>query len=357
MSRLPLLLLAAGFAGSTLPQPGAAPGVRVDAAPASYTTPWADSVRRDGAVIHSRGRVITTVQVQTDSQWAVQSPVPLGLPFGPTQLPVDSLCTSGYTGTTLPVIPARVLRELDRARECGVRIIPNIRRAKLKDAAGDLSVAAARAELDSWPWDGICARVKDSTIVAFHVGDDVSVPEWGPAPLAVRLAEWDSIAGIISEKCPGAATVLRAVPTTLEARGKWQWLTTGWAQYPGPRPKWGSPEKFYKTEIESAKRQGLGLVAGVNLINGGCGPTSLCLPNVPGTTLAGTIDGRYQLSSAELTYYKAVAMSDPYVCASVDWGWGPAFKSDFHQRPEIQSAIKALAVMARQRPRTSCIQR
>jgi hypothetical protein len=261
----------------------------------------------------------------------------------------------GYTGTTLPVIPARVLRDLERARECGARIIPNIRRAKLKDAAG-LSVAAARAELETWPWEGLCARVKDSTIVAFHIGDDVTLDEWG-ATLPERLARWDSIAGIVTEKCPQAPTVLRAVPTALETRPHWEWLTTGWAQYPGPRPRWGTPEKFYSTEIASAKRQGLGLIAGVNLINGGCGPTPLCLPKIPGSTLAGTIAGRYQLSPAELSYYKAVAMSDPYVCASVDWGWGPAFKSDFHERPEIQSAMKALGVMARQRPATSCIQR
>ena len=347
-------------AGSPDAAPMAAAAVALESASgatASYTTPWADSTRQGGATVYSRGRVITTVAVHTDSQWAVTPPARLGLPYGPTQLPVDSLCSMGYTGTTLPVIPARVLRDLERARECGARVIPNIRRAKLKDAYGYLSVSAARAELYTWPWDCICARVKDSTIVAFHIGDDVTLDEWGPDPLPVKLTRWDSIAGIVTEKCPPAATVIRAVPTALEARGKWQWLTTGWAQYPGPRPRWGSPEKFYSTEIASAKRQGLGIVAGVNLINGGCGTTALCLPNVPGTPLAGTIDGRYQLSSAELTYYKAVAMSDPYVCASVDWGWGPAFKSDFHARPEIQSAAKAIGVIARLRPATSCIQR
>jgi len=371
MKRLPLLLLLAACSSERAPRatsvassPDGAPRAAAALAPeapsalsASYTTPWTDSSRQGGATVYSRGRVITTVAVHTDSQWAVTPPVKLGLPYGPTQLPVDSLCSMDYTATTLPVIPARVLRDLDRARECGARIIPNIRRAKLKDAYGYLSVSAARSELDTWPWDVLCARVKDSTIIAFHVGDDVTLKEWGPDPLPVKLARWDSIAGIVTEKCPQAATVLRAVPTTLEARGKWQWLTTGWAQYPGPRRRWGSPEKFFSTEIASAKRQGLGIVAGVNLINGGCGTTALCLPDVPGTPLAGTNDGRYQLSSAELTYYKAVSMSDPYVCASVDWGWGPVFKSDFHGRPEIQSAAKAIGVIAKQRPATSCIQR
>jgi hypothetical protein len=372
MKRLPLLLLAAacsmerdprvaGVSGSSDAAPMAAAAYTLDApsiAAASYTTPWADSSRQGNATVHSRGRVVTTVAVHTDSQWAVTLPVKLGLPYGPTQLPMDSLCSMGYTGTTLPVVPARVLRDLDRARECGARVIPNIRRAKLKNASGDLSVVSARAELETWPWSGICERVKDSTIIAFQIGDDVTHPTWGPAPLPVRLAQWDSIAGMVAERCPQAAIALRALPTSLETRPQWQWLTTGWAQYPGPRPRWGPPEKFFSTEVASAKRQGLGIVAGVNLINGGCGgdERGWCLPQVPGTTLAGTIADRYQLSSAELTYYKAIAMSDPYVCASVDWGWGPAFKSDFHHRPEIQSAAKALAIIARQRPAASCIQ-
>jgi len=100
-------------------------------------------------------------------------------------------------------------------------------------------------------------------------------------------------------------------------------------------------------------------VAGVNLLNGGCGPAERrkCLQDVPGTTLVGTQPEFYQLSAAELVYYKTVALSDPYVCASVDWSWGPAFRSQFHERTEIRSAMKALGLIARTRPLSSCIQR
>jgi hypothetical protein len=326
---------------------------------ASYTTPWADSSRLGDTVFYSRGRVVTTVAVHTDSQWAVLpvTRVAIGIPYGPTQLPADSLCTLGYTGTTLAVVASTVLGELARTRECGGKTFAQIRRARLKDGTGNLSVQAARTELNGWPWSGICARVKDSTIVAFHIGDDVTADEWGPAPLATRLAQWDSIASSITTRCPGAAVVIRARPTQLEARSRWQWLTTAWAQYPGPRPRSGTPEQFFSTEVASARRQHLGLVAGVNLLSGGCGPTTLgrCLPGVPGMSEPNVGDDMYQLSAAELIYYKTVAMSDPYVCASVDWAWGPTFKSDFHARPEIRSAMKALGVVAGQRPRTSCV--
>jgi hypothetical protein len=329
---------------------------------ASYTTPWADSSRLGDTVFYSRGRVITTVAVSTDSLWVVRPPIAValtGLPFGPSQLPPDSLCTLGYTGTTLPVVPRKVLRDLDRTHECKAGTFAQIRRAKLKDGDGNLSVQAALAEISEWPWPELCARVKDSTIIAFHIGDDVVAKEWGPAPIEERLARWDSIAGGIAARCPGAPIVIRARPRQLEKRDKWEWLTTAWAQYPGPLPRSGTPEEFFAKEIASAKKQHLGLATGVNLLGGGCGPaeTGRCLPDIPGVSLIGSGKNTYQLSAQEFLDYKTAAMSDPYVCASVDWGWGPAFKSSFHTRPEIQAAAKALALIAAKRPRASCVQR
>ena len=353
MKPLPaLLLIAAGSVSLVRPFRSATSEA------ASYTTPWADTSKSGDTTFYSRGRVVTTVVVHTDSQWTLRPPVMLGLPNGPFDLPRDSICALGYTGTTLAVVGSTVVGELQRTRDCQARTFAKIRRVKLRDSAGKLSVKAARAELETWPWPELCGRVKDSTIIAFYIGDDVSAAEWGPAPLATRLAQWDTIAGLVQTRCPDAPVVIRARPTQLEARPHWQWLTTAWAQYPGPRPRIGSPEQFFGAEVASAKRQHLGLVAGVNLLNGGCGPATRgwCLPDVPGTTLPGTEADWYQLSAAEFTYYKTVAMMDPYVCASVDWAWGPNYRSTFHDRPEIRSAAKALGVLARKRPLVSCVQ-
>lgn len=58
--------------------------------------------------------------------------------------------------------------------------------------------------------------------------------------------------------------------------------------------------------MTSAKRQRLGLVAGLNLLNGGCGPATggSCLSDIPGTTLPGTRAALYQMSAAEFIHYK-----------------------------------------------------
>ena len=359
-----LLLSLAYTAGRTPPSTAGSPGLLAAAGgAASYTTPWADSTRLGDTIFHSSGRVITTVAVRADSHWVVRPPAPpmkSGLPYGPSQLPPDSLCSMRYyTATTLPVAPNQVLRELNRIHECGASVFAQIRRAKLKNSDGNLSVDAALAEMNRWPWDELCARVKDSTILAFHIGDDVVAKEWGPASIETRLAQWDSIAGGVAAKCPGAAIVIRARPRQLSKRDKWEWLTTGWAQYPGPLPRAGTPEEFFAAEVASAKRQHLGLVTGVNLLAGGCGPAEAkrCLPNIPGSSLPGSGKKVYQLSAAEFIEYKSAAMTDPYVCASVDWSWGPKFRSEFHARPEIQTAAKALGLIASKRKRASCVQK
>jgi hypothetical protein len=326
----------------------------------SHTTNWTDSSRLGDVTFYSRGRVVTTVTLLTDSVWATTNrpPAALGLPSGPFNLPPDSLCTMEYTATTLAVVPTRVLHHLQRISDCKAKTFAQILLSRLKDSTGNLSVQRAQTELNTWPWPGLCARVQDSTILAFYIGDDVENAEWGSARLPTRLARWDTIAGFIQSKCPGAPVAIRAHPTQLEARGAWQWLTTAWTQYSGPHRR-GPPEQFLATQVASARRQRLGLVAGVNLLNGGCGPAELrrCLPDVPGTSVKGNQAASHQLSAAELVYYKTVALSDPYVCASIDWSWGPNYNSDFHSRAEIRSAAKTLGLIARGRPRGNCVQR
>src|SRR3954470_4995690 len=103
-----LLLSLAYTAGRSPESPAGSPrSVAAAGEAASYITPWADSSRLGDTVFHSSGQVITTVQVHTDSHWVVRPPAAVlkaGLPYGPTQLPADSLCSIGYyTATTLAV--------------------------------------------------------------------------------------------------------------------------------------------------------------------------------------------------------------------------------------------------------------
>ncbi|HEU4681902.1 MAG TPA: hypothetical protein VFS51_09165, partial [Gemmatimonadales bacterium] len=202
-------------------------------------------------------------------------------------------------------------------------------------------------------------------------------------PMATRMARWDSIYGELRWRAPGAATIIRAKPTELANWGyRGTNITTAWAQYRGPyRDR--DPKTWVAGQVTAAKAQNLGLVIGHNLLDGGCGPAVLadgrmntaCLPNLPGTGILGTTKDaasvrRYQTSPGEYLYYKAVFLTEPYACASIDWRWSPAWSASpsvgrtaeqiaqaraFHTQAEVKSAARALGELARKRSPASCI--
>jgi hypothetical protein len=292
-----------------------------------------------------------------------------GIPFGAFHVPVDSLNGSlSYSGTVKTVISTSLLSYLNTVRSRNARVILAISRSKLKDANG-LSVAAARAELASWP--DISSYLADGTVVGVYVSDDILSTEWGPNP--PYLSRIDSVAREVKLRWPNAITMVRAKPTELAARGQWQWLETAWAQYRGPYRD-PPPKEFADREVTSAKAQKLGLVLWLNTLDGGCGPTTACLPGVPGTSILGTFPNaasvrRFQLSAEEVLNYGTAFLAEPYNCAAIAWQYSPVYNRGdlpadrlaairaFDTRPDVRAAMAQLGTLARQRSNTSCRQR
>jgi hypothetical protein len=247
-------------------------------------------------------------------------------------------------------------------------------RDKMRDSAGQLSVQTSRAELARWrDAVDIGSYLRDTTIFAILVGDDIGAAEWGSAPRAVRLARFDSIAGAVKSFWGNSATtILRAAPSLLTGHD-WLWVDAGWAQYDGPYRD-GPPEKYRDREVASAKAQQLGLLLWFNALDGGCGPAtkSSCLPNVPGTGIYGTFSDttvrRYQVSAAEAGYYGAVFLAEPYNCGAIQWQWSPIWSArrpaaqlagvqGFDLRPDVRAQMLALSVIARSRAYAPCRRR
>jgi hypothetical protein len=321
-------------------------------------------------------RVIATSGALADTS-TVTVTVPLGngnrsgIPFGPFHLPPDSLnrLSLGYTGALMSAVPATLKSDLDRVRARNGRVVLAIRRSKTKDAGG-LSVAATDAELGTWQAAvDLNPYLADGTIIAIYLSDDITSTEWGPnAPYLARL---DSMAGAVKARWPSAATVVRAKPTELSAH-PWRWLTTGWAQYRGPYRD-GTPSQFRDIQVASAKAQKLGLILGLNVLDGGCGLTPACIPGVPGTGILGTLPNaasvrRFQMSAAEVLAYGKVFLAEPYSCASIGWRWSPLFTASlpsdqlaaiqaFDLRPDVRASMGDLSIQAGQRTTTNCVQR
>ena len=299
-----------------------------------------------------------------------------GIPFGPFHLPLDSLCSGvlGYSGTTLVGNASRLPRDLENVRDCKGRVVLQLPRSKMRDQYGQLSVQTSTEELARWSKAvDIGSYLRDTTIFAIYVGDDINSKEWGDAAPAVRLARFDSIAGAVKSFWgDSATTIVRAAPTVMAGR-VWRWVDAGWAQYDGPYRD-GPPEKYRDSEVASAKAQGLGLVLWFNALDGGCGPSAkrACLPKVPGTGIYGTYSDttvrRYQVSAAEAGYYGAMFLAEPYNCGAIQWQWSPVWKGDrppaqvagiqaFDLRADVRAQMRALSVMAKSRAYAPCRRR
>jgi hypothetical protein len=274
----------------------------------------------------------------------------------------------GYNTSAMIAYAPRLISDLEKVRARNARVVLNIRRNSTKDANG-LSVAATRAELATWP--DISSYLADGTVIGVYVSDDIFSTEWGPNP--PYLSRIDSLAREVKLRWPNAITLVRAKPTELASRSKWIWLETAWAQYRGPYRD-PPPKQFAEREATSAKAQGLGVVIWFNTLNGGCGPTSACLPGVPGTHLLGTYTNaaeirRYQMSAAEVLNFGKAFLAEPYNCAAIAWQYSPVYQKAslspehlalvqaFDTRPDVRAAMAELAQLAKERPNTSCRQR
>lgn len=317
-------------------------------------------------------RVIATSGALADTS-TVTVTVPLGsglgsgIPFGPYHVPPDSLGkpSFAYTGGTRVAVPATLKGDLDRVRAAKGRVVVQLLRNYTKDASGKLSVAATRSYLATLP--DISSYISDGTVLGIMVSDDITGADiWGGEK--PPLARIDSLALLVKTRWPAATTVVRAKPTQLRiepATGMlytWRWLQTAWAQYNGPYRD-GTPQNYRDANLAGAKALNLGLILGLNVLDGGCGPVSLgaCLPNVPGTDILGTfIDAasvrRYQMSAAEVLAYGKVLL--PETCIFLDWQWSPIWNGDgrpadqvagiraFDTRADVRTSMAALRALA-----------
>jgi hypothetical protein len=346
-----------------------------------------------GEVLRYIVLVDTTRERFVDSSIVVRyAPLALGIPNGPFYLPLET-CRPAYTGTLL-VADASLNANLGKARACSVRIVAAVPRKEFhngKTASGadtGLSVAKARTffnqKVDS---AAVADAVRDGTFFAWYIGDDIlgqqvgteNANEWGKAPMSVKLARWDSIAGIAKQRWPDAMTNLRALPTQLTGR-VWKHLDAVQVQYGGPRRN-GRIQDFIAAQVAAADSLKLGILLGLNPLDGGCGPPEVqpraaadsarrCPPGVVGSRFYGTYTDttvrRYMTSAQEVVYYKTALLKEPRSCGSIDWRWSPTFPTTrtseqylrvkaYHTRPDIIAANQQLAPLAKNRPATSCI--
>jgi hypothetical protein len=117
------------------------------------------------------------------------------------------------------------------------------------------------------------------------------------------------------------------------------YVDAGWAQYASGK---GDAGAWIAAEVAAAKRKGLGLVVGLNVLDGGDGSSRI----------AGLTRGDYAMSASEIRSYGSALLAQSYGCGFFNWTYDPGY----YGRTDIKSAMAAVSTTARSHARTSCRQ-
>ncbi|MEP7176877.1 MAG: hypothetical protein ABI860_10045 [Gemmatimonadales bacterium] len=260
----------------------------------------------------------------------------VGIPYGLFGMSGRKL-VDPYTSASQAGQPDSILLDLAAAKARGARIVVNFAggAANVKDADGHFDYGVWQARVDRYLpiLDDLNAYVADGTLLAFLVIDEpFASGTWGGQ--TVPKATIDQMAQYAHSLFPGLPAVVRAAPTQMQGYA-WQYVDLAWAQY---TVKKGPIAQYASNEFASAKAQGLGLVAGLNISKGGDGSSGF-----------GFTDG-WSMSGAEILQYGAALLDDPYACAFISWD----NRSSVITPSDVAAALQDLATAALAHAATSC---
>jgi hypothetical protein len=263
-----------------------------------------------------------------------------GIVFGSWDLPYTMLGTL-HTGAYRSPYPSTLLSGLSTARSRGARLIVNLcgNDANVKNADGTFNLTKWKASIDRYKTINFGSYITDGTILAHHLIDEPSQPSrWGGK--VIPQATVEAMAKYSKQLWPGMTTVVRALPTWLDNVSlTYTYLDAGWSVYWSVN---GNVSTWIPNQVAAAKRKGLGLIMGLNVINGGNGSSG-----IPGTR-----SGKWSMSASEIRTYGTTVLNQTYACGFLMW----TYRDAYYARSDIKSAMTDLSTKSRNHVKTSCRQ-
>jgi hypothetical protein len=266
-----------------------------------------------------------------------------GIAFGPINIPT-SIFSSVYTGTLVGGVidPTNVLTYLAAARAKGGRVVLKLCRGRddfVKNADGTFSFTKWKALIDRYKSVNLAPYISDGTILGHYMIDEPHrTARWGGKIIPQSTLE--AMAKYSKQIWPGMTTFVRVAPSWLAGVSTtYTYLDAGWLQY----ESWmGNIGTKISTEVAAAKKKGLGLVVGMNVLDGGNGSSKI----------AGWTRGKYAMSATEVRTYGTALLNQTYSCGFLSW----MHDTVYFGRSDIRSAMADLSTKARAHVKTSCRQ-
>ena len=259
-----------------------------------------------------------------------------GMPFGLYVVPTD-LLGSNYNAKAVNArnwLPQKtrptniVLAELAAIKARGSKVVINLSGGHLKylDENGRFSLALWKQAVDAFKPIKFTSYVTDGTIIAhFLIDEPNDRTNWGGVPVSPATVE--EMAKYSKQIWPTMATLTRAEASYLaEWPGTFRYLDAAWAQYVTRK---GEPGEFIRRNVADAKRKGLALITGLNVLKG---------------------DFREPMSPSLIKSAGSTLMSSWYPCAFISW----RYDAEYLATPGVTDALKYLRAKALKRTYKSC---
>ena len=269
-----------------------------------------------------------------------------GIVFGSYGMPASAL-NSVHTGTHLggPVSESNVLSILSAVRAKGGRMVLKMCMGAdkyVKNADGTFSLSKWKSLVDRYKKVNLGPYISDGTLMGhFLIDEPQRAAKWGGKIISQATVE--AMAQYSKAIWPTLPTLARVAPTWLASSPvTYRALDAGWLQYTSNK---GDPAKLLATETSAAKSKSLGLIVGLNILDGGNGSSGV----------RGWSSSDWAMTATEIRKYGTVMLSQAYACGFFNWTYD-YFGATYYARSDIKSAMTELSSKAKAHVRTSCRQ-
>ena len=212
----------------------------------------------------------------------------------------------------------------------------------VKNPDGTFSLTKWKALVDRFKKTNLAPYISDGTLMGhFLIDEPQRTAKWGGQ--FISQATIEAMAAYSKQIWPTLPTMVRVVPSWLaSAPVAYSALDAGWLQYTQDK---GDPGKLVASEVAAARQKGLGLVIGLNILDGGNGSSGV----------HGWSRGKWAMTATEIKNYGSALLAQSYACGFFNWTY-QYFGPTYYARSDIKSALADLSSKAQAHAKTSCRQ-
>jgi hypothetical protein len=277
---------------------------------------------------------------QAPAELAV-SAAPAGIVMASSQLPVN-LLSSVYSGTILPTSPSAILSYLSQVKARGGRVLLKLHGSEqaIENADGTFNFDKWKSMVSRYRTVNFTPYITDGTIVGHYFIDEPNYPSrWGGKMIPQATVE--AMAKYSKQLWPTMATIVSAPPAWFANTSlTYTYLDAAWAMY--LTEKSTDPVGWAARQVTLAKKKGLGLFGGLNVLDGGNGSSGV----------RGTVPRGWNMTASELKTYGSAILAQSYICGFSMW----KYTATYYGRTDIKAAMTELSNKARAHAKTSCRQ-